>query len=85
MTVARANPAIISRFGLPVSISGVIITDPGQFGTRAGLQFGDVVAVVNDTEMSTTQDVRDALTDPGRWVKMDLIRRGQRVSLRFRL
>ncbi len=83
--LARINPAVISRFGLPLSIEGVIVTEPGRYGARAGLQFGDVLSVINEEEMHTTADIRTALTDPGRWVKLDLMRRGQWVSLRFRM
>lgn len=83
--VARANPAVIARLGLPLATEGVIVTDTGPYGARAGLQPGDVVVAVNKTVIDRPRDLRRALTDPGRWVRIDLIRRGKPLSLRFRL
>ncbi|WP_164661588.1 trypsin-like peptidase domain-containing protein [Tropicibacter sp. Alg240-R139] len=85
LVVARANPAVISYLGLPLSANGVVVVDPGPFGARAGLQRGDIVDGINGEAMETTQDVRQALTRTGRWVQLDLQRRGQKLSLRFRL
>ncbi|MDK3018696.1 trypsin-like peptidase domain-containing protein [Pseudodonghicola flavimaris] len=85
LSVARINPAVITRVDLPLSAEGVVITDPGRYGARAGLRPGDVIVSINDVAISRTGDVKKALTDPGRWLKMDLLRHGQQVSLRFRL
>lgn len=85
LSVARANPAVIARFGLPLSTAGVIVTDAGPYGARAGLQTGDVIQAINGKPVERSGDVRAALTDPGRRLQMDLLRRGQRVSMRFRL
>lgn len=85
LLVARANPAVIARYGLPLSTEGVVVADPGPYGARAGLQPGDVILAIDEGEITRTKDVRKALTDPGRWLKMDISRRGQHVSLRFRL
>lgn len=85
LSIARANPAVIARYGLPLSTEGVVVADPGPYGGRAGLQQGDVILAIDDAAIARTGDVRTALTDPGRWLKVDLARRGQRVSLRFRL
>ncbi|KUJ85292.1 serine protease [Ruegeria marisrubri] len=85
LTVARANPAVIARLGLPLSIKGVVVLDAGPYGARVGLQPGDVLAAVNDQQVTSPGDVRAALTNPGRWIKIDLQRRGQWVSLRFRI
>ncbi|TDK43900.1 trypsin-like peptidase domain-containing protein [Antarcticimicrobium luteum] len=85
LSVARANPAVIARLGLPLTTEGVVVTDPGPYGARAGLKQGDVIGAINDEAVARPRDVRRALSDPGRWLKMDLSRRGQRVRLRFRL
>lgn len=85
LTVARANPVIIARFGLPLSTQGVLVTEPGRLGTRAGLKVGDVILSINDHPIATSDDVRYGLSQPGRRVRMDIQRRGQRVRLRFRL
>lgn len=85
LTVALANPAVIARYGLPLTTEGVIVTDPGPFGARAGLRTGDVILGINGAAIAASGDVEAALTRPGRNVRLDLMRRGQRLSLRFRL
>lgn len=85
LTVARANPAIIARYGLPLTTMGMVITNPGPLGARVGVQTGDVIRAVNGEDMHSSADVEAALTRPGRRVSLDLMRRGQRLSLRFRL
>ncbi len=85
LSVARANPAVIARLGLSLATEGVVVTDPGPYGARAGLKQGDVIGAINDTAVTAPGDVRRALSDPGRRLTMDLLRRGQRLRLRFRL
>lgn len=85
LTVARANPVTIARFGMPLATMGVLVIDPGAAGARVGLQPGDVISEINKHSINISDDVRAALTDPGRRVQMVLKRRGQKVSLRFRL
>ncbi|WP_109467599.1 trypsin-like peptidase domain-containing protein [Albibacillus kandeliae] len=85
LTVARANPATIVEFGLPLHSEGVLITDAGALGPRAGLQAGDMIVAVNGTRIETSGEAEAALTNPGRRVQIDLIRGGRPISLRFRL
>ncbi|GHG96767.1 Do family serine endopeptidase [Pseudodonghicola xiamenensis] len=85
LSVALANPAVVARLGLPLSTEGVVVTDAGPFGARAGLQPGDVILTINDEAITRTRDVKKALTDTGRWLTMELERRGQKLNLRIRL
>ena len=85
LTVARANPAVVARYGLPLNLSGVVITDTGPVGARAGLRPEDVILAINGEDMERSGDVVRALSDPGRRLNMEIWRGGQRVSLRFRL
>ena len=85
LTVARANPAVIARFGLPLVTKGVLVTDPGQIGARAGFQPGDTLVAINGQEMQTSGDVVEALTRPGRRLVVDLMRGGKRLTMQFRL
>jgi Do/DeqQ family serine protease len=85
LRLARINPAIMARYGLPLNMEGVLITDPGPIGARAGTQPGDVVLAINDMPIQTTAEARRALTRPGRWIEMDLLRGGRALTLRFRL
>ena len=85
MVVARVNPDMITRLGLGLSQTGVVVVDPGPFGARAGLRLGDVVNAINGAAIQRPADVAEALTDPARRVQIDLQRGGRAVSLRFRL
>jgi len=84
LTVARINPAVISEFQLPFSAQGLVITDLGEFGARVGIRTGDILLGINGAPVETARDVERALINPGRRVQMDVLRRGQRVALRFR-
>lgn len=85
LSVARINPAVLAQVNLPLSATGIVVTNPGNYGARAGLQPGDILLTINKAEIDRTMDVRTALTKPGRWVQMDILRRGSRMSMRFRL
>ena len=85
LRVARANPAVIARLPGALNVEGVVVTDPGPLGARAGFRLGDVLAQINGQDMATSADVVRALTDPGRRLRVDILRGGQRVTLQFRL
>jgi len=85
LRVARANPAVISRFGLAFTTQGVVVADPGPFGQRAGLKTGDVILAINNQVVIKSGDVRALLTSPGRRLSMEIERAGRKVRLRFRL
>ncbi|OWU73536.1 trypsin-like peptidase domain-containing protein [Marinibacterium profundimaris] len=85
LQVARANPAVIAEHGLSLNTEGIVVTDPGQSGLRAGLRQGDVLLAVNGVEMEAPADVAAMLADPGRRLVIDLGREGRRLTLRFRL
>lgn len=84
LALARVNPQMMAKYGLPLDLEGVIVTDPGQFGARVGLRPGDVLLGIDRTEIERPADVERALSDPGRRVNIDLLRQGRRISLRFR-
>jgi Do/DeqQ family serine protease len=85
LAVARINPAVILRLGLPLSSQGVVITNPGPNGTRVGLRAGDVVQDIDGNPVGNTVDVPTLLAAAGRKVKMNLLRGGQTLNLQFRL
>jgi len=85
LVVARINPVVILRLGLPLSAQGVVITNPGSSGARVGLRPGDVVQDINGEAVANTADVPTLLETAGRRVKMNLLRGGQQLNLQFRL
>lgn len=85
LVVARINPVVILRLGLPLNAQGVVITNPGSSGARVGLRPGDVVQDINGEAVANTADVPTLLETAGRRVKMNLLRGGQQLNLQFRL
>jgi len=85
LTVSRVNPAVISKMGLLLSQTGVVVVNAGPYGGRSGLRVGDVVSSINGKQIERPGDVVEALTDPGRRLNLDILRGGRSVSLRFRL
>lgn len=83
--VSRVNPAVTAELGLPLSVQGIVVENPGDLGARAGLRFGDIILGINDAEITRTSDVEDALRQSSRRVSMVVQRGSRRVSLRFRL
>lgn len=85
VTVSRINPALTAEMGLPLSAKGIVVENPGDLGTRAGLRLGDIILGINETAITRTSDVEDALRQTPRRVSMLVQRGSRRVTLRFRL
>ena len=85
MTLSNINPAVIDDFGLPLTVSGVLVVDPGRVGARAGLRRGDVLRGVNDETVRDTATATTLLEERRRWLSLDVQRGTQRSVLRFRL
>ena len=85
LTVSNLNPAIVVAFQLPLRAEGALVVEPGGFGRRAGLRRGDVIEAINGHAVKTADEVADWLVNPGRYVRMNVIRKGRRLDIRFRL
>ena len=85
LEIARINPAVVSGMGLPFSATGVVVTNPGPYAGRAGVQRGDILVQINGQAIDAPRDVERVLREKSRWMQLELMRRGQRVALRFRL
>ncbi len=85
LVLGRVNPRVITQLQLPLSATGVVVMDPGPYAGRGGVMAGDILLGVNGAEVTAPEEVARLLQDSGRWLQLDLLRQGQRVSLRFRL
>ncbi|WP_127115613.1 trypsin-like peptidase domain-containing protein [Shimia sediminis] len=85
MVLSNINPAVLGQYGLPLSLRGVVIEEPGPTGGRIGLRPGDVLLSVDDTEIATTSDAREALLKAQRKVTIEIQRGNQRMVSKFRL
>lgn len=85
LTVARIDPALIADLGLPLSATGVVVTDARDLAARAGLRTGDILLAINGEAVEAPPDVLRILRGGGRGWQVDALRQGQRVRLRFRV
>lgn len=85
LALARINPQVISRLGLPLSAEGVVVTNPGPYAGRGGVQPGDLLMAVNGQAVSAPADVAAILSNSGRWIQLEIQRGGRAMVLRFRL
>jgi len=63
----------------------VVVVNTGPIAVQVGLRRGDIIEAVNSKVVETPSDLRKGLTNSGRGVRLDIIRGGSRVQLRFRL
>lgn len=84
LALSRVNPAVIAEYNLRLSSRGVVVTDLGRFGQRVGIRRGDILIAINGAAVESAEAAERALTDPGRRIRMDVVRQGQRVTLQFR-
>lgn len=84
LTVGVINPLAIVRMQLPLSAEGIVVLDPGPYAGRAGVTPGDILLGINGAAVESVVDVPRLLEAAGRRLRLDLNRRGQRVSLRMR-
>jgi len=82
--LSNVNPAVLAEYALPLGSDGVIVTEPGPLGARAGLRAGDVIRGINGNRVSDTGEALRLLQASGRWVRLDIVRSGRPLSLSFR-
>ncbi|MCP4820545.1 MAG: PDZ domain-containing protein, partial [Shimia sp.] len=85
LVVSNINPAVLGQYGLPLSIAGVVVENPGQVGARLGLNPGDVLRAVDGNDVNTTKEVDQALRKAKKRLTLEVQRGTQRVVMRFRL
>ena len=85
LELALVNPAVSDEMGLPTNAAGVVVVNPGPIAVQIGLRRGDIIEAVNTKFVATPGDVREGLTNSARGVRLDIVRDGSRVQLRFRL
>jgi serine protease Do len=72
-------------FGLDKDIHGVLIGDvfQNQPAAKAGIQRGDIVTTVDGNEVTTPNELRNAIAaiHPGKKVPIDLLRSGKKVTV----
>ncbi|MFN3721797.1 MAG: trypsin-like peptidase domain-containing protein [Paracoccaceae bacterium] len=85
LTVARVNPALSAELGLPMEVTGVVVTQVLDLAAQVGLRPRDVLLAINGRAVLAPQDVATAAREQTRRWAIDVNRGGQVVRLRFRL
>lgn len=84
LELARVNPKVISDLELPLSSTGVIVLRSEGPLSRLGLRAGDVIRRINEREIRSTGDAREAIgQSPGQW-DVEIVRGGSPARIRFR-
>ncbi len=85
LSVETLTPDIAAGMGLPAETSGVVVTsvDPKGGAADTGLQQGDVIVAVNQTQVKSASDVTaavEAAKQQNRDAALLLVQRGQNTS-----
>lgn len=83
LSVARVNPAVIAEMRLPLEAEGVVVTDLGTLGARVGLRVGDILLSIDGQKTEHPNAAAQALEKARRGTRVQALRRGGRVMLRF--
>ncbi|PVA11397.1 serine protease [Pelagivirga sediminicola] len=85
VTLSTINPAVMAEYDLPLTLSGVLVEDPGDIGARAGLRAGDVLRGINGAAVTDSASASAALEAARGRLALDVQRGQRRLTMRFRL
>ncbi|MCV2865078.1 trypsin-like peptidase domain-containing protein [Albidovulum sediminicola] len=84
LSAAILSPALIQKYGLPLSAEGIIVTGVGGAARGTRLQSGDVILAINGVEIRSLRDLEAVASQPSRRWQITFVRDGQRLVLRLR-
>ncbi|MGH2479070.1 MAG: S1C family serine protease, partial [Ktedonobacteraceae bacterium] len=87
-TVATVDPQVAAQAGLSTDHGALVVAvTPNGPAQQAGLRSGDVIVQVNDTAISSTVDLTDALVrqNPGSTVTLGVLRGSQQTQIKVKL
>ena len=84
LTVANLSPAVAEEVKLSADMTGVAVTDVGNGPARRIFKKGDVLLIINETEVNSVADLRAALEKGDRRWTIGLVRNGKKLAFRLR-
>ena len=86
VAVQDLSPGLVQALGL-TSRQGALVQEVADDAEKAGLQQGDVIVAINGRAISNAEEFRTriAQTRPGSTVDIDVMRKGQRQTIRVPL
>ncbi len=85
ITLEQLNPAVAAELGLPSNATGVVVSDPGETGRRAGLIRGDILLGIGRAAVSSPAEAGALLQSASRRLVLTVQRGNRRLTLRFRI
>ena len=76
----------VQNYGVPAGAEVLVVT-PGLCGEKAGLQAGDIITKIDDTEVTCSDELISAKNEyaPGDTVKLTVYRSGQTLEVKLTL
>ena len=76
----------VQNYGVPAGAAVLVVT-PGLCGEKAGLQAGDIITKIDDTEVTCSDELISAKNEyaPGDTVKLTVYRSGQTMEVKLTL
>ncbi len=83
--VANLSPALADELQLQNVDEGVVVLDidAGSYASNLGFQRGDVIEQVNGERIGKTRDLERITKEPSRTWRINILRRGQKISAVF--
>jgi Do/DeqQ family serine protease len=83
--VANLSPALADELQLDSADAGVVVVDvdSGSYASNLGFQRGDVIEQVNGERIARTRDLERITKEPSRTWRINILRRGQKISVVF--
>ena len=83
--VANLSPALADELQLQNVDEGVVVLDidAGSYASNLGFQRGDVIEQINGEHISKTRDLERITKEPSRTWRINILRRGQKISAVF--
>ncbi|MFZ1663295.1 MAG: PDZ domain-containing protein, partial [Paracoccaceae bacterium] len=83
LQIADVDPALIDTLNLPLDAKGVVVTGVDGPSSRTGLRAGDILTVLNGTEIASAQEFAKIAEAGAPYWEIEVIRGNQRGTIRF--